>query len=1059
MNDTRRARSTMFVRYSCAAALILVAGLLSAAGRDSVVAGQTAATLRLAVVPGEGERAPKAGVMELLTAELAKRDGIVLLEREEVRRILAEQKLTAAGLTDRATAAKLGGLLAVDLFAVLERVPEAKPALCRVQAIEARTGIILAGRFMDEKDPAADAAAAMDGILLGVAKYRVPKERCHYVCVLGVGSEEPGRSLDGLAKALHMFLANDLNLSPEIRMLDREHLDRLKAEEKLTDAEVDLRASAVLVDCGLQRVPGREEIRVAVALRPLNGGEMWVRFEIPRNDVATIRRTLAEKTLAALGSAPPAEGRPDAKREAVILSTRAKLLLAHGQWEEALRLAEAAHALAPSQETRRRLALALNNYASHLGVSKPSTDDLLRKLSAELRDTEIRLELCEEHAKLLESGRTDDDRLPEVAGAWGDAAYPDRPAVQDLVKECIEMEFKALEFKLAFYARHSAPTKWWQAMDDDVHRRLRAQTPEQFSDNLRRFVERAMHAPTNVANREASRDLLCKLTRKCYSLPYMALSKVPARPAKDGSKPLEWMYRHEDPVVALAGHAIRAYLSGNQDPAIEREAIAFCLKRLPLDHPDRQVAADGHVADLLGFNILHSGAIQDFGEKKRYYHTVLDPILDEGNGQRLANWLWAMGDWLRVFEFQTPEPEFRTCLERVAAVLSTVPDQDSISLLTRDIEQRLAAIKGSVTHVEDLWRNFDIREFKLAPERMAAGQFVVLGQARNRILFACREREGPGNRTPRVVAAWDYPQGPFTHLGILDAADEPWCATQSGDCTFVGTPSGLLVFERGQRTVFAEDRGLPARHVQTIAQHAGLVYLGLVEMDKSAPLPQAGALAVFDPNARTFTLLASSRSNQRRNGLDGRFAYSIDSMLWDGKRDCLWLAVTVHNAADFALTAGTGLWRYRPADGTIEQVCKTRSAEASSLAVRGDIVWVDTRGCGLKGFNPERGNLTGVWISRGFALRNESLMFRAFGFLGTDVLAQCASREVRLVVPGKEAPPLSKTTDGQPIPVVNQLVQVDDVTVLLANKDGRLWTVRRKVKGGVESPWPEPGRP
>jgi hypothetical protein len=53
------------------------------------------APVKVALIPGEGDRAPKAGVVELLTADVSKWDRVVVLEREAVAKVVAKQKLSA----------------------------------------------------------------------------------------------------------------------------------------------------------------------------------------------------------------------------------------------------------------------------------------------------------------------------------------------------------------------------------------------------------------------------------------------------------------------------------------------------------------------------------------------------------------------------------------------------------------------------------------------------------------------------------------------------------------------------------------------------------------------------------------------------------------------------------------------------------------------------------------------------------------------------------------------------------------------------------------------------
>ena len=136
----------------------------------------TAAPMRVAVVPGEGERAPKAGVAELLTSELSRQDGVVVLEREEVRRILAEQALSAAGLVDRATSIRAGRILHADAFLALERLGQGNDQQYRIKVIEARTGLVAGDRFVEASVLEQTPAAAAADLCRSLAWLRIPDD-------------------------------------------------------------------------------------------------------------------------------------------------------------------------------------------------------------------------------------------------------------------------------------------------------------------------------------------------------------------------------------------------------------------------------------------------------------------------------------------------------------------------------------------------------------------------------------------------------------------------------------------------------------------------------------------------------------------------------------------------------------------------------------------------------------------------------------------------------------------------------------------------------------------
>src|SRR5262245_46255986 len=79
----------------------------------------TVAATKVALVTKETSDSTKT-LLELAQVELSAEKSIDLLERQAIDRVLAEQKLSLSGLVDANTAVKVGKLLGVDVFAVLE---------------------------------------------------------------------------------------------------------------------------------------------------------------------------------------------------------------------------------------------------------------------------------------------------------------------------------------------------------------------------------------------------------------------------------------------------------------------------------------------------------------------------------------------------------------------------------------------------------------------------------------------------------------------------------------------------------------------------------------------------------------------------------------------------------------------------------------------------------------------------------------------------------------------------------------------------------------------------
>ncbi|MHC4169562.1 MAG: hypothetical protein ACYSWQ_21660, partial [Planctomycetota bacterium] len=76
-------------------------------------------SIKVALVAGKAHELHKSPLVSLLEVELSQTEGIKLLERTEIARMLAEQQLGFAGLSNRRSAIKVGRLLRADTFLLL----------------------------------------------------------------------------------------------------------------------------------------------------------------------------------------------------------------------------------------------------------------------------------------------------------------------------------------------------------------------------------------------------------------------------------------------------------------------------------------------------------------------------------------------------------------------------------------------------------------------------------------------------------------------------------------------------------------------------------------------------------------------------------------------------------------------------------------------------------------------------------------------------------------------------------------------------------------------------
>ena len=220
----------------------------------TVVAFCADAPVRIAILAGVGERAPDDKAIALLEVQLSQQEGVVLLERQDVDRVLREHEigLSGAGLTDRATSVRVGKLLHVDCFLAVERVRYSDGGwhvLHRLQLIEGRTGLIVGSAYLPALRGETGARAAMQAVEPLLAAIALPDDQKRYVGFAGYHGE--GSHSDDAASlhdALGVLVARELAKIPGVMIVDREHLQELQKEKDLTGVDMALALSSFMIE-------------------------------------------------------------------------------------------------------------------------------------------------------------------------------------------------------------------------------------------------------------------------------------------------------------------------------------------------------------------------------------------------------------------------------------------------------------------------------------------------------------------------------------------------------------------------------------------------------------------------------------------------------------------------------------------------------------------------------------------------------------------------------------------------------------------------------------------
>ncbi|MDR0335885.1 MAG: CsgG/HfaB family protein, partial [Planctomycetaceae bacterium] len=239
-----------------------------------------AATPRLAIISG-GDPKPNE-LLVLAEAKLFDNKGVELLERLEIDKVLAEQKLS--GLFNTENAIELGQILKVDLFAVLETTS--------ITVFDAKTGL----RFVDETLPEELDKAA--GIVADAVKTATEKQQKFAnnnlitFGVLEIRNADFPVDRDTWCKAMSSLLERSL-LHRGAAVLERSRLQHVNKERQLTgNNSNELLASMKLIDLELTRGTKPKSFRITARV----GGETFRAEGLIEKPLETIRE-LAGKLL------------------------------------------------------------------------------------------------------------------------------------------------------------------------------------------------------------------------------------------------------------------------------------------------------------------------------------------------------------------------------------------------------------------------------------------------------------------------------------------------------------------------------------------------------------------------------------------------------------------------------------------------------------------------------------------------------------------------------------------------------------------------------------------
>lgn len=926
-----------------AAAHVAVAICCLAAARAAETPPAVAS--RLAIVAAA---AADAGLVDVLTVELAKEPGLALVERQAIRTVLDELQVSPVA-ADTDTMLKLGRLLAADVLLMVEPEPTADPARTRLRIVETKTGI----RLGDWPVPAAGLAAGemadvLGGLRLALAKVGVAPADRHLVGMIGIRPEAASVELATLTRTLTVLVERDLQALPDVVILEREQLRRLTAEHDLTGIERDLKTSTRLVEGGLRR----EDDRLVLTLQfvPLTGQAGPKATVESTRQISALRRAAAEALATLRGVEPdrlPAAGDPAA--ESAMLAARAKRLEGFGEHTAAIRLAEAAYGLAPSSERFQQAHWAYlgaqSSLSSGIAMLKSRPDWSRHWFSRDVYPTAeaariARLELAiraadlvrDHHDRSVGDPRYLADLQFDVGRLLFYSRYPaESDAERRLAAELARVEDATYVRMLADARAAGSPTATALILQrlEAGHRLLAGQGKSlaagvaEFLDEARQELAREREAgrlPPDRGRFEARyHDLVWRAVNQ-YVHPAPPLAEI--RPVLDALADSEtaafriigWSRLLELPDDAGADAAQRlldtlfsgAVLRGprqlDQESLFEKSAVA-AIKRL---------ATAGRLTAFVERLVAKAESEHDLTSLVGWPHALL--ALIRGDREHAAAH-GARIDALIAAQAYAAAVQSAAGFYRQRAALLDAHEKRTTQLAPPE-GGPLDAYETVPVRTNGVDRDFGI----LA---MIHVDHAADGDKRRPLVLVCAKHRG----YPRSPAADDPSE--FDYLIGRAGADgremivEARCrlplrvildmATGGGRVYFGTEQHGLAMVSADGTTMITTRDGLPSDHVGPMAWLGDRLYVAV-----------PAGLAAVEPATKRCLSIASARSLESRNPLDGTANYAITGLVADPPRGRLVILVQAEINRVGSYAAGDpaasrtpeGLWSFSPADRT-----------------------------------------------------------------------------------------------------------------------------------------------
>lgn len=902
------------------------------------------AATRIAIVSGERGSAVT-NATDLAQVKLSADERLVMLERDEIRRILDEQKLTVTGLVDATQVIAVGKLLTVDLFAVVEASPSNDGA-GGIIVFDARSGV----RYSDAALPnvTKDLEAASQAIVTAVHEADSKRGRLekglHTVGFVTVRNADLPRAQDGLCEAVGFLAERGLPRSADIAVLERRRLERVNEERTLPAAAdpTELLASLSTIELEIARGPEGKGLQ-ATALVKHTGKEQTEKVTATVGDMnaAALADSLVDKLIALLKAAP-APALPNRKVEAIRYDREATHHNSHQRFADMVRAQEAAHALDPENgDYQERLSMYLLRYAiwlfspKELFVTKGGsgdrawTDTLVepdvfeRLIAAANRSLEFNQLLNRPTAHFPTYNQPLGMLCDRLRGYRKNSTNHLTSLADDFLLRCLR---RSLDYCESRARKAEADPKLLDQYTSNLEFQARliksaSVDTKQYADSLSQIAGRWLEVTKGWKPQFNTTDGGEILTTLLHGLvkPTNWPWNCDERQFAQIMAPLYTrMQQHGRPVVRLYGHAgaIRSDILLEQDSedagykrfaSIYRPMAQSIIASPEPWHPARTRFAAYEawrtaIADMPGTPKTR----QDF--EAREITELCDFTIErkELAYKSLQQALWVLDDVAKLDLIARALPVVDS-----AQFKETDSEKTRLRSLLKSEEQKihvknpeLAKVPAKLpwTKTTKLYESGQFRELS---------ELVACVPARNVLYAVCLqfEKDQAGLRLLRIPLTGDKADLlAHVDLALPAAAVAPHMRRRYVTATAIDDEflylatngAGIVVFPlKGEQTrLFNVASGLPSNNVLSIAVLDGKIYAGFSD----------GYMASVDPKSGQCDVIASSRRKQKQSPFDDGDVFRVPTLVADPQRQRLVFVI------------GKQAWQLKPSDGKITPI-------------------------------------------------------------------------------------------------------------------------------------------